>query len=144
MKAIIWVVVLILVLLGACSKPGTENGTNEEKLNEQNPIGQNSSNASDEAPIKSPLVVTDLQVIPPVAEPGYAALAVATVLNTGEDFAIFPVELIVDGKIFGTHTVSLDGGKSANLTFSDIIYYQDKNVLISCGNLTRLLNVHAS
>ena len=144
MKAIKWVVVLILVLLGACSKPVTENGTIGEKLNEQSPIGQNSSNASVQAPIKSPFVVTDLQVIPPVAEPGYAALAVATVKNTGEDFATFAVELIIDDKIFGTHTVGLDGGKSANLTFSDIIYWQDKNVLISCGNLTRLLNVHAS
>ncbi len=144
MKAIKWIVVLILVLLGACSTPVTENGTIEEKPNEQNPVGQNSSNASVQVPIKSPFVITDLQIIPPVAEPGYAALAMATVQNTGEDFATFPVELKIDDKIFGTHTVGLSAGESANLTFTDIIFYQDKNVLISCGNITRLLNIHAS
>lgn len=144
MKAIKWVVVLILVLLGACSKPVTENGTIEEKLNEQNPIGQNSSNSSVQAPIISPFVITDLRVVPAIVEPGSPAVAVVTVKNTGEDYGTFPVELKIDEKTFATHTIGLDGGKSANLTFLDIFFWQERTVLITCGNLTIQLGIHGS
>lgn len=143
MKAIKWVVVLILILLGACSKPVTENGPVAEKLNEQKPIGQNSSNASVPAPIKSPFVITDLTLVPAVIEVGHPAMIVVTVNNTGEKLGTFPVELKVDGKLYSTHTVTLPGGKSDNVTFP-ITPEQERNLLITCGDIVRELVIQHS
>ena len=143
MKAIKWVVVLILILLGACSEPVTENGPVEEKLNEPKPVGQNSSNANVPAPVKSPFVITNMMVVPSVVDVGHPAVVIVTVNNTGEKLETFPVDLYVDGQPYRTATVALPGGGSANITF-DLIPQQERNLLVTCGDIIRELVIQHS
>ena len=143
MKALKWIVVLMVFLLGACSKTDAETGPIEENPVEQVPVAQNSSNTSAPVPAKSPLKILSLTVVPEVVDVGHPAVIVVTVNNTAKEFGTYPVELKIDGNPYATQTVALPAGASANVTF-DITPINERNLLLVCGDLFRELIIQHS
>lgn len=143
MKAIKWIIVLMVFLPGACSKIVAEPVPIAENPVEQVPVAHNSSNTTVPAPVKSPLVVLDLSVVPEVVDVGHPAVIIVTVNNTAAEFGTYPVELKIDGSPYATQTVALPAGASANVTF-DITPINERNLLLTCGDLFRELIIQHS